>query len=479
MALSNASSNNQRDIPKKPAQAVNGYKQLHRKIVQMNLALLVAVSEYTDPQNNLPACANDFSLVDSILAHSGQFTEVLRLASDTASSHVKPELARFVKTHKEHKVDELFFYFTGHGDLYNDDFYFLLSDFDEDRRQQTALSNAELDSMLRSLSPSLTVKVVDACHSGVLYVKNVNILEKSLDASRHKFEHCYFMFSSQKEQPSFQDAHFSDFTESFGQSILRRKQDTIRYKDIVDYISDDFQDKDHQTPTFVLQADCTDLFCTISQDLRDELKKAFSSLPGTAASKKDDTTMMTPEPEPTITLRDLVIRESKTFCTEAEAMDALNEVKVALEQYELGGDLSDLYECNISVKEDFSGVPKMCAIASWLHQNKNDYFVRVQYREEEYQDTIRVPKTYRGILGSHLSTVAALTGGDYKTQTVTRTRDIPDGITLTATPPYCAVEVRMTPKFENLPWWTEYIVLVFSKATLRFFYGTHSRVQKW
>lgn len=449
----------------------------------MNIAILISVSKYTDSRNDLPACANDFALIDSILTHSGKFTEVLRLESDTTSSKVKSELARFVKEQKGKNIDELFFFYTGHGELHLDDFYFVLSDFDEDRRQQTALSNAELDSMMRSLSPSLTIKLVDACHSGVPYVKNANILEKSLDVSKGKYDRCYFMFSSQKEQPSFQDAHLSDFTESFAQSISQRSQDTIRYKDIADFISDEFQHKGQQTPAFVLQSDLTDVFCTITPDMRKDLKGQLQRASTSPASKKDDsetTTTTTPPPEPPRSLHDLVALEAEKFCTENEAMTALEELKAGLAQHTLDGDLSDLYELDTEVKSDFYGVPKMDSIAAWLDKNENDYFVEVQYRDEEYEDTVKVPKVYSGLMGSHLRTLASLQGNDYEYRTVTRTRKVPDGIRLTATPPFCAIEVRLTPKYENLPWWTEFIVLAFSKSTARLFYAlVRLKEQNW
>lgn len=440
----------------------------------MNLAILIAVSNYLDAKNDLPACVNDFVLIDSILTTSGKYSEVLRLHCDPTSSEIKSKLANFITTHKNSDIEELFFYFTGHGDLYYDDFYFLLSDYDENKRQQTALSNEELDRMLRALSPDMTIKIVDACHSGVSYVKSAGLLKKSLDASKGKYEKCYFMFSSQKEQSSFQDAHYSDFTKSFGKSIQTRTQENIRYKDIADFISDEFENKGHQTPTFVLQADLTDIFCCISTEMRDDLNKLLTPSGGTGVSKKDDLTNTDITSQNLVhphKLRELVIREAEQYCTENEALESINGVKSTLEKHNLVGDLQHLYDLELSIKSDFSGVPNMKSIASWLNENPNEYFVQINYREEEYEETIQVPKKFRGALGTHLRTVATLTGNDYETSVITKKRHIPINITLTVNPPFCAFEICLIPKYQNLPWWKEYVVLVFSKATLRAFYA--------
>lgn len=106
-----------------------------------------------------------------LLRHTNKFPNALELRKDTSSAEVKTQLAQFISKFKNQPIEELFFYFSGHGDLFKDDFYFLFSDFDEKRRNQTSLTNDELDSMLKTLSPKLMIKVVDACHAGVAYVK--------------------------------------------------------------------------------------------------------------------------------------------------------------------------------------------------------------------------------------------------------------------------------------------------------------------
>jgi hypothetical protein len=444
----------------------------------MNLAVLVSVSNYSNQEHNLPACSNDHALMDAVLTHSGKFTEILKLSTDTCSSYVKSELARFIKSHKGKKCDEIFFYYTGHGEFYNEDFYFLFSDYEDSRRQQTALSNAELDAMLRSLSPKLAVKVIDACHSGVTYVKNAKSLEKTIEASKGGYENCYFMFSSQKNESSYQDAHLSDFTESFARSLHQHRQDSIRYRDISDYISDEFKNRGQQTPYFVVQSDMTDVFCNISTEMREELSKVLGAdesrqarLKQDLASTQSTTSITSTPPEPKAALRDVVIQDAKRYCTETEALSAIAAIKQHIEGCQLASEFCDLFKVDIICRSSFSSTPHMEAVADWLHQNTHEYFVKVQYRTEKYEDTVEVPKKFFGLLGRQLSDMAALRG-EYETKVVTRTRKIPDGISLSVTPSFCAAEIKLVPLYENLPWLSENIVVVFSKAFVRLFYST-------
>ena len=163
----------------------------------MNLAIVIGVAAYKKPVTDLPACVRDVDLMNQLLRYTNKFPNILELGKDTSSAEVKTQLAQFITKFRDQPVDELFFYYSGHGDLYKDDFYFLFSDFDEKRRNQTSLTNEELDSMLRMVLPKLVIKVVDACHAGVAYVKEPDALAKQLQASKGDFSNCYFMFSSQ------------------------------------------------------------------------------------------------------------------------------------------------------------------------------------------------------------------------------------------------------------------------------------------
>ncbi len=207
----------------------------------INLAIVIAVSEYIGKENCLPGCVNDGEAIATIIRGDPRFNDLLYIHSNTTSAHVKASLIDFVSKYRGQDIGDLFFYFSGHGDFTESDFYYLLSDFASTRRKQTSLENSELDQLARALSPKLFVKVVDACHAGVAYIKAGESLKKYLDASAAEFKKLYFMFSSQMAQGSYQDTVLSYFTRRFIEAIALRAEAAIRYKDIIDYISDAFQ----------------------------------------------------------------------------------------------------------------------------------------------------------------------------------------------------------------------------------------------
>ena len=221
---------------------------------------------------NLPACREDGAAIAHVLKTSGRFDDVLHIDADTIGTTVKQRLAEFAKAHKDKEIGEVFFYFTGHGEFVGDEFYYLLSDYQAKKRNQTSLENTELDGIVRALSPKLFVKIVDACHSGVSYIKTADDFRDYLKAADKKFEKIYFMFSSQSEQFSYQNDKISYFTESILKSIFNHSSDTIRYKDVMSFVSDEFKEYDFQTPLFVTQADFTEILCEVTPSLKDKIR---------------------------------------------------------------------------------------------------------------------------------------------------------------------------------------------------------------
>ena len=126
---------------------------------------------------------------------------------------------------------------------------------------------------MKSLNPTLTVKVVDACFAGTEYIKSSynisNIFDKSLQEKN--FEKVYFLFSSTRNETSIAFRDISLFTKSFVTAVFSFEKSSIRYQDLVNFITDDLSSpKVNQNPYFVTQANQTEIF--ISQ-LQMELKK--------------------------------------------------------------------------------------------------------------------------------------------------------------------------------------------------------------
>ena len=94
-----------------------------------------------------------------------------------AGTEIKRRIVEFVEKYKGKEINELIFYFSGHGERFNDDFFYLPSDFDRKKRHTTGLQNSELDVWIKTLSPQLCVKIVDACFSGTQYIKSESSVE--------------------------------------------------------------------------------------------------------------------------------------------------------------------------------------------------------------------------------------------------------------------------------------------------------------
>ncbi|HAV8844772.1 TPA: caspase family protein, partial [Escherichia coli] len=122
----------------------------------MKLAILIGVSDYNS-QQNLPASKNDVKLIKSMLDFSDGYDDLLYIDTETNTRQIKGRLSEFIERHSSDDIDELFFYFSGHGLFDGSDFHYILSDFDAEKIKSTSLENSELDTMIKSLKPCLTI----------------------------------------------------------------------------------------------------------------------------------------------------------------------------------------------------------------------------------------------------------------------------------------------------------------------------------
>lgn len=419
----------------------------------MNIGIVIAVSEYKDPSKDLPGCVKDGQLIKDLLEATRKFEKILYLAgNDTESIKVKRELTELVSENKEHEVNELFFYYTGHGDLFNNEFYYILSDFNSLKRKQTSLDNSELDDLLRQIKARLTVKVIDACHSGVEYIKDNDVYLKYFDESKQRFECCYFMFSSMNNQSSYQSDKISDFTRSFAKAVVEYKSNEIRYKDIIDCITDDFENNPQQTPFFVIQAPLTDKFCSITTNLK-QLALSFLI---EDLTKEDKATQVG-----TSSLEKFVKAEAKEYCSKEEMLDTLNRVKNFIESYEYLPELISLYSIKASFLEEPNNKTNTSAIGNWLIKNENSYFAEVKTDTRSKAD-----KTYKN---------KSQTLFDRITQSTSNliNREIEEyisGADLTTVTPFKLIEIDAEPNYQNLKWYDCTIYFLVSKNEIRFFY---------
>lgn len=416
----------------------------------MNIAILIGISDYSENIQNLPGSKNDVIQFDNLIRSTNKFDEILTISQETRSSKIKDKLTSFINGKKGNTIEEVFFYFSGHGDFANDEFYYILSDFSFDRRTQTSLQNSELDNLIKSLSPKLVTKVVDACHSGVNYIKDIKAIDTYIKSTSNQFNNCYFLYSSLNAQSSFQNKNFSFFTLSFLNAVKSFKEKEIRYKDIIDYISDEFSSFPEQTPFFVTQADFTELFCTKNNSL----EKFLNSIPQTFP----DTTKKKEEKPKFSSLEEMVKADSENHLSNEEVKSILNNIKDLIESFSLVEEIKNLYEQKFEFPKFISTHVDFSSIGRFVAKNKNEYFAKPTLKTETYEETEKPSKW------------DLMTGTQTQPYNITKTRQVIDGYTLTADYPYEQIIIKLESKFPNIASYNCTIAFVTSDRKIKLYY---------
>ncbi|MEA4847847.1 MAG: caspase family protein [Clostridiaceae bacterium] len=256
-----------------------------------NYAIVIGVSDYLNAEN-LPACANDVEIIEQLLRATEKY-DILKINESIKKSALIEQIEEFlsnIRADDSVEIGEIFFYFSGHGHQ-DSEAHFCLHDTTLEKLNSTSLNNSEIDSIVRRCNPKLYIKVIDACQSGLSYIKSIPLEDERLDIvssqieAKKNLENCIFMCSSKKNQSSLATKEYSLFTQSFVEAIINASTDsTIRYTDIQNYITDVFNSRDtEQTPYFVMQADGRDIFTEQTPEIK-KLIDTFKRLPFTAVS---------------------------------------------------------------------------------------------------------------------------------------------------------------------------------------------------
>lgn len=334
----------------------------------MKLSILIGISEYSDAKNNLPGCKADIKIMKELLFKTNNYDEILVLDEKMSSAKLKEKFASFISKHKAEKVEEFLFYYTGHGEFLNDEFYYILSDYTPSKRKQTSLQNQEVDTLIKTLQPNLVIKIIDACQSGKNYIKEYDVIGKYFNETSNGFNKCYFLNSSMSDQSSYQDEIISNFTLSLVNAVKQHDSKEIRYKDIIDFISDEFENNSLQTPLFIIQADLTEKFCQINPILKDFLEKLNIRDSITDIKKSN------------LSIVEKIREEAKNYSSKEEAFIVLDNIKKKIETLELSENIKELYDLKISFHDDYEIIFKRNVIGQWLDDNDHDYFASSSYK---------------------------------------------------------------------------------------------------
>lgn len=230
----------------------------------MNLAILIAISHY-DHAQDLPGCALDALNMHQVLLACGKYDHMLVITEDTTSGAIWQSLQAFIAQHQQAGIEEVLLYFSGHG-YYQGDARFCGSDFHPQRGLRTSVSNVEVDLLLRRLKPKVMVKIIDACQSGMPYIKGgPHAFKKAL--GRSVLPSFISMASSQCNQPSYVNLEGSDFTLRWIEAVLSHRAGPIYYSHIGAYLAKAFEGNTEQTPFFVSQGHGREMLCVMNDAL--------------------------------------------------------------------------------------------------------------------------------------------------------------------------------------------------------------------
>ncbi len=246
-----------------------------------NYAIILGVDQY-DYADALPCCAKDALAIEGLLQATEKY-EILCFSGKESKNEILDRVSKFLPLDGV-DVGEVLFFFSGHG-VQGSDMHYVLTSTDPQMISSTALNNNELDSIVRKASPKLFVKIIDACHSGLSYIKD--FISDDVSFSSKGFENCIFICSSKQGQYSFAGDPYSKFTKVLIDAVYNTSGKTVKFSDLQNYISDVFKHEGiNQTPYFSTQCDGTEVFCNKTEKVIDFLKTLNGEISTTSLSEE-------------------------------------------------------------------------------------------------------------------------------------------------------------------------------------------------
>lgn len=413
----------------------------------MRIAIIIGIAKYKS-ETPLPACGLDAENMKRLLAATKMYDDIQLVVDNTNASQVKDALRQFFRKYQSTAgIEEAFVYFSGHG-VYQNDAMLCCSDYDSNRPATTSISNAELDDLLRSVSPAVAVKVIDACQSGSPYIKDASAgFEKALSKSPLGSFIC--MASSRQDQSSYASASESFFTKRWIDAALSKEDGSVLYRDIQAALADAFVSDPDQTPFFVSQGTGLEVFSTVTEDM-----KALTSARVKA--------LIPDKPEAAIALliKTQIEDRDRAFVAHDSVLRAIDASKESLVSFGITEPLvQNFYVKSVKTDLKLPVIPKARSVAMFAEEQSwaKRYFVKVN--KESYQT--RVPKdrlTLSGF-GLHKRPFGTLVSDE---DFVVETRQRPSTLESTETLSLEVAELSFTSVHPSLPAFLIYIGLVHS-----------------
>lgn len=217
-----------------------------------SVAILIANAHY-EREEDLECCLEDLAAVQALVEAAGRHNKVFAL-SDIDADQMRDVIRKALPS--GYQTDEILFYFSGHGAMIGEEFYFAGTGFDGRSPNSTGLSQSDLHDMLRAAEPNLLVKVIDACASGTPMVKAER---QAPPLPKQGFRNVVQLASCLDSQSSFGGEPLSAFTQALCEAALRRTEGPVYYNDVINALRDGFMHDDQQTPFFVAQGTAREL----------------------------------------------------------------------------------------------------------------------------------------------------------------------------------------------------------------------------
>ena len=380
-----------------------------------NTAILVGNTEY-EALPLLSCCGDDLIAMKALLSATGRYSDIVLI--ENADAHaLKSGLRAAIEN--DQTIDEVFFYFTGHGCQQHSDFYFCATGFDPRRPNETGISTNELHDLLRMAEANVVVKVIDACNSGTILIKSGRGFALEQD---HRFQHLIQISSCLESQNSLGGAPLSLFTEKFRDAALRKTEGIVYYTDIMYALRDEFLQNDDQTPHFVSQATGRERFSDSAQRF-DSLRQALSA--DTQSSSQSDADAVQAEPEGS-DLRALLRAAESKAATPEKITSFVGDFLDGLRQRVSNDVFSDFFELEVVEHSDF------------YEQSAEDFIARVLSRQSRLDKFVTAERESTGhpLLSSGL---LGIFGGNEKYD-----------LRLNCSMTRAQLRVTMTPKYHSL-----------------------------
>jgi hypothetical protein len=218
-----------------------------------NIAILAGNAFYKQ-LSRLDCCGADVAAMKELLEATGKYAHI-HIIEDTDADDLKSRMRDALD--RQQPTEEVFFYFSGHGFQNDSDSFLCATNFDDERPNETGLSNTELHELLRLADANLVVRVVDACSSGVRLLKsNTSFLR----ASKAGFRNVIEISSCLDVQDSLTGDPLSPFTDAFRLAVMRKEEGPVYYTDIINTLRDDFHENEDQTPYYAAQGTAREKF---------------------------------------------------------------------------------------------------------------------------------------------------------------------------------------------------------------------------